>query len=73
MIYWKEYKKHDYELEGKRNKIDTTIYTFDIETTSIIIMANDHIRSAIEYESLTEQEKKDCDKIRFYVHLDVFN
>ena len=38
MEYWTNYYGHELKLSGKRNKYDSTIYTFDIETTSYLIL-----------------------------------
>ena len=38
MKHWKEYGGHCYSLTGQRNKVDTTIYTFDIETSSYLVL-----------------------------------
>lgn len=56
MNYWTEYKGHKYEILGERKKYDNTIYTFDIETTSYIIL-DDKILKASDYLELTEDEK----------------
>lgn len=45
---------------GKRKKIDNTIYTFDIETTSYIKL-NGKIMQANEYLNLTKKEQEDCE------------
>lgn len=59
MKYYKEYYGHEYSLTGKRNKIDTTIYTFDIETTSYLILNGKQI-PAIDYLKLTKDEQEQC-------------
>lgn len=61
MRYYKEYKKHNFNILGKRVKFDTNIYTFDIETTSFIIH-NGKPFPAVEYENLTEKEQSKCIK-----------
>ena len=58
MKSWREYKGHTYNLIGKRNKFDDTIYTFDIETTSFLIL-NDKQLSPDEYEKLTKEDQED--------------
>ena len=60
MLYWDHYKGHDPEILGKRKKIDNTIYTFDIETSSYIILDGVQYESG-EYLKLTEQERKRCE------------
>ena len=61
MRYWTEYRGHDVDVLGKTRKIDNTIYTFDIETTSYLIL-NGEIINAREYPKLSEEEQKKCIK-----------
>lgn len=58
---FKEYVSHEAEIKGKRKKIDNTIYTFDIETTSYLVL-NNKIISGVEYDNLTEDEKEEAIK-----------
>jgi len=57
MIYWPEYEGHESKIEGKRKKFDNNIYTFDIETTSYIILDGVQI-DTIKYLDLTDDEKE---------------
>ena len=57
MIYYKDFKKYEVKLSGKRKKVDQNIYTFDIETTSFIEL-NSKYYKGIMYDKLTEDEKK---------------
>ena len=59
MKYFTEYEGHKTNIIGQRKKYDNTIYTFDIETTSYIILYGKQIK-ADEYLNLTEQEKQDA-------------
>lgn len=59
MKLWKEYEGHAIDLIGKRNKYDNTIYTFDIETTSYLILYGKQLRPDT-YLNLTEKEREDC-------------
>ena len=61
MLYWNKYNGHEVEIVGKRKKIDNTIYAFDIETTSYLILNNKQI-PAIDYLKLTEKEQKESFK-----------
>ena len=61
MKYWTDYKGHEVNILGKSKKIDNTIYTFDIETTSYL-MLDGRIISAREYPNLTEEEQESCTK-----------
>lgn len=45
---------------GKRNKVDNTIYTFDIETTSYLLLNGKQI-PAIEYLNLTKEEQEQAE------------
>lgn len=57
MLYWDKYIKHNPKIEGKRKKIDNTVYTFDIETTSYLILDGKQL-SASEYLNLTKDERE---------------
>lgn len=55
MIHWSEY--HDHEIDVVSKKVDNTIYTFDIESTSYLIL-NGEIISASEYLNLNEEDRE---------------
>lgn len=59
MIYWNKYKGHDLDVQGKRKKVDNNIYTFDIETTSYVILNGEQLQP-IEYLSLSDKDKENC-------------
>lgn len=59
MKYWTEYKGHDFIVCGERKQYDGTIYTFDIETTSYLIL-NDKIYKASDYMEFTKEEQERC-------------
>ena len=59
MKYWTEYKGHDFIVSGERKQYDSTIYTFDIETTSYIILDN-KIFKASDYMEFTKEEQERC-------------
>lgn len=59
MIYWKEYNGHRVDIQGKRNKYDNTIYTFDIETTSYLILDGKQIKAS-DYLKLNKKEQQNC-------------
>ena len=61
MKYWTEYRGHDVDILGKKKKIDNTIYTFDIETTSYLVLG-DRVISARDYQSLSDEEQEACIK-----------
>lgn len=57
MKYWDEYYGHEPEILGKRKFFDNTIYTFDIETTSFLILKNKMV-PACKYLDLTKEEQE---------------
>lgn len=58
MKHWKKYKGHDRDIYFERGEIyDNTIYTFDIESTSVVLHEN-KVYDQDFYEKLTEKEKK---------------
>ena len=61
MLYWENYKTHKPDIRGKRKFYDNNIYTFDIETSSYYIL-DGIIYPAIEYDKLSEKDKKRCIK-----------
>jgi len=60
MKNWKEYEGHKTKILGKRKRYDNTIYTFDIETTSYIILHGKQL-STKKYLDLSEELKKECE------------
>ena len=54
MLYYKKYKLHNYKIE---KNYDNTIYTFDIETTSYLILEG-KIYNQLEYLNLSLEDKK---------------
>ena len=61
MKSWKEYEGHNHTISGRKDKLDETIYSFDIETTSYIVL-NGNILEASEYEHLSTKEQEECEK-----------
>ena len=59
MLYCDKYIKHIGDIKGKRKKFDNTIYTFDIETSSYLMLYGKQI-PAINYLELNEKEREDC-------------
>ena len=57
MFYYTEYNGHNVDIVGSRKKIDNTIYSFDIETTSYLILDGKQV-SGIEYQNLTKEEQE---------------
>lgn len=62
MKNWYEYEGHLHKTIGKRKKVDDTIYTFDIETTSYLNLNGKQL-STDEYLNLNKEEK---DQVKFY-------
>lgn len=61
MIYWNKFKYYEPKIEGKRKFYDNNIYTFDIETSSYLVLNGKQI-SVFEYESLSDKEKNIVEK-----------
>lgn len=61
MRCWTEYSGHNHTISGRKEKFDETIYSFDIETTSYLVL-NGVAISAEEYENLTKKEQEACEK-----------
>lgn len=59
MKYWKEYWGHEPVIKGKRKKFDNTIYSFDIETTSFIILNGKQFETK-EYLNFRKEEREKC-------------
>ena len=57
MLHWSEYHGHEIDVVSK--KVDNTIYTFDIESTSYLIL-NGEIISASEYLNLNEEDRENA-------------
>ena len=53
MQYYTNYVSHEKKIVGKRKKVDNTVFSFDIETTSYIIL-NNKIFYGVEYDNFTE-------------------
>ena len=69
MLYYKEFQKNDYvpEILGRKKKFDNTIYTFDIETTSYLVLNGKQLNT-IEYLNLNKQEKEEVEtKATMYI------
>lgn len=62
MKYWNEYQGHKLDIRGKRKLYDNNIYTFDIETTSYLILNGKQLET-IEYLKLSKKEQEEC---KFY-------
>ena len=59
MLYWTEYKGHEPRLSGTKIKYDNNIYTFDIETSSYLIL-DGKIYKTSEYDNMTKKEQERC-------------
>ena len=57
MINCKEFQYHFGDIVGDRKKVDNTIYSFDIETSSYLIL-DGKVIPAIKYLELTEDEQE---------------
>ena len=61
MKYYKEYQGHVPVIVGKKKIFDNTIYAFDIETTSYLIL-NGKLYNSSYYETFTKEEQQKCEK-----------
>ena len=61
MLYWTEYSKHAHNISGRKIKYDNTIYSFDIETTSYLVL-DGNVLPAEDYENLSTKEQELCSK-----------
>lgn len=61
MLYWTNYTGHEPDIKGKRKKVDNTIYTFDIETTSFLYL-NNKIYNSLEYLNMSKKEQQEAEK-----------
>ena len=59
MLYWDKYCGHEKRTMGKKNKFDNNIYSFDIETTSLLIL-NGEMIPANNYLKLSDDEQSDA-------------
>lgn len=62
MLYWNKYDGHNGDICGKRKKFDNTIYAFDIETTSYLILNGKQLNT-IKYLELDKKQQEEC---KFY-------
>ena len=60
MKNYKNFQYHFGDIVGDRKKVDNTIYTLDIETTSYLIL-NGKILPANKYLELSEEEQKNAE------------
>lgn len=56
MLYWTSYNKHESDIRGIRKKFDNNIYTFDIETTSYLIL-DGKVYNNLDYLRFNQEEK----------------
>ena len=59
MIYWTNYSGHEILPIGKRNMVDNNIYTFDIETTSYVVLNGEQMQPE-DYLELLPKDKEMC-------------
>lgn len=58
MLYWDKYCGHDKKTCGVKKKYDNNIYSFDIETSSYLVLNNKQI-NASDYLLLNDDEQHD--------------
>lgn len=59
MKYFDEYQGHKSNIIGKKKKFDNNIYTFDIETSSYLILNGKQIK-AVDYLKLSKEEQEEA-------------
>ena len=59
MLYYKKFIPYELKPEGRRKIYDNNIYTFDIETTSYIIL-NNKVYNNLVYDTLDDKDQKLC-------------
>lgn len=57
MQHYSKWIPHEKKLIGKRKVVDNNIYTFDIETSSYFFL-DGKLHNSLDYDSLTEEDKK---------------
>ena len=57
MKLWKEFKSYKFNIEGKTKKICQDVFTFDIETTSLLKINGSYL-SASEYQKLNKESQE---------------
>lgn len=55
--HWTEYEGHEPDVKGTKTKFDNTIYTFDIETTTYLILDGE-ILEGVKYKDLNEKKQE---------------
>lgn len=67
MLHWTKYKGHSQNVEGKRRKIDNNVYTFDIETTSYVVLDGKQY-NATSYLKFDKKTRERCEfKTTMYI------
>ena len=61
MLYWTKYISHEKDIKGKRRKVDNTVYTFDIETTSYLTLDGKQLKNT-DYLKLNEKDRERAEK-----------
>ena len=56
MLYYTSYKTHEKDTKGIRKKFDNNIYTFDIETTSYLVL-DGKVYNNLDYLKFSDEEK----------------
>ena len=59
MLYYTEFKGYTPAVVGKKIKYDNNIFSFDIESTSYIVLHGKQLETS-KYLDLTDKEKDDC-------------
>lgn len=60
MLFYTEFDKHFGDIVGIKKKVDNTIYTFDIETTSYLLLDGE-VLPVTKYLDLSKKEQERCE------------
>ena len=64
MKLWKEFKNYNFNIKGKSKKLCLDIFTFDIETTSLLKINSSYL-SASEYQNLSKESQEQAEFLAF--------
>ena len=64
MKLWKEFKNYNFNIKGKSKKLCLDVFTFDIETTSLLKINSSYL-SASEYQNLSKESQEQAEFLAF--------
>jgi len=67
LLYWTKYRGHEATYVGNKKVVNNDIYTFDIETTSYLVLNNEQL-NVMSYLELDEKTRHECEfKATMYI------